>query len=174
LLVTRVRGDARELLSVSLRDESWGEERLLTNTGYAGGPAISPDGSLLAYFGEQTGRPEVFLRSRHPDGSLGPVVLVGSGTYPDWDLDSSGGLVLRYFTPEDRVVKTIVSRGGELGPPRPVLDFGPVRPDLVSGDYASDGRYLLMLRGEDEVLPDRIELALGFDSEIARLAADGR
>lgn len=148
--------------------------RLLTDSGYLAGPAISPDGSLLAYHGDQSGRREVFLRPRLADGSLGPVVLVGSGTYPGWGRNPSGELVLRYVAPDNRFVKVTVSRGGKLGPPVPSVDFGPVMPDLISGDYVSDDRYLLRLRGDDEILPDRIELVLGFDSEIERLAARSR
>jgi hypothetical protein len=174
LLVRTTRGDERRLLAVPLGGELPAEGRVLLASGYGAGGELSPDGAFLSYKSNDAGRWEVFVRARRADGSLGAAVPVGVGQFANWDRPDSGPNRLLYFTLDHRVMAVRVSAGPRVGAPTEVADWKAVMPDIVSAAYAFDDRYLVVLRGEDEIPPDQIELVLGFDAEIERLASGER
>jgi eukaryotic-like serine/threonine-protein kinase len=112
-------------------------------------PAISPDGTLLAYASSEAGPPEVFLRPYPGDG---PKVQVSShgGQAPRW---SPAGDRIYYRGPVGdesiaEVMEVTVDRrdGLTLGRPRAVPIPGGVETFPGGFDPASDGR-LLIVRG---------------------------
>jgi serine/threonine-protein kinase len=67
---------------------------------YAQQPRFSPDGKWVAYFSNETGRQEVYVRS-FPDPSSRVQISVGGGAVPEWSRDGSR---LYYLASPDRVV----------------------------------------------------------------------
>jgi Tol biopolymer transport system component len=124
---------------------------------------LSPDGNLVAYVSEQTGRPEVSVHT--VDGPLARDVLsVGGGDQPVWSRD---GRELFFVDPQGSLRSVTVSRAPDG---RPV--FGRAVqlevPQIGSGhlgtqyDVSPDGRRIHFLDRDVEAPPSEISIVLGW------------
>jgi len=94
ILVDRMTGD-----DVDLHILPYGDDELrpwLATDFLERGASASPDGDFAAYVSEDSGRPEVWLRS-FPDGESAWRVSVGGGDWPAWRSD---GAELYYVGPD--------------------------------------------------------------------------
>jgi len=111
-------------------------------------PTASPDGRLLAFVSDQSGRQEVYVRALDSDGDLVQVSREG-GTEPVWGPD---GRELFYLSTEGRV--NMIAAGIRTTPAlevvaRPVLfdaaDYVGTNPH-ANYDVSPDGRTFVMVR----------------------------
>lgn len=113
-------------------------------------PRLSPDGKLLAYISNETGRNEVYVRSMHGPARRVQVSTHG-GWQPLWSPDAArakaGTRTLFYRAPEWMMRATLTS-GDELGVVRRDTLFRDifVQHDVVNYDVFPDGKHLLMVR----------------------------
>jgi serine/threonine-protein kinase len=114
-------------------------------------PAISPDGSWLAYVSDESGQPEVYLTD-FPEGATRRLVSVGGGSSPTW---TSDGRELVYRKPVEGLVAMIsvaveVSEDGiELGRPEELFRGPYVEMWIPFGrfyDMTADGQRFFMAR----------------------------
>ena len=119
--------------------------------------AFSPDGRWVAYHSNESGRPEVYVRSFVPPGAAGAAVTAAGGQwqvstaggiYPTWRAD---GKELYYLNPAGAMMAApITVTGSTLEPGAPVVLF-PTH--IVGGgadvqlgwqyDVTRDGRFLI-------------------------------
>jgi Tol biopolymer transport system component len=123
---------------------------------------MSVDGRLLAYVSEETGRPEVSVRS-FDEKPQRVVISPGAGSQPVWTRD---GRTLAYVNPEGDLQMVAVRReaDGTLVTGRPTR---PRVPAIGAGhffaqyDLALDGR-LFFVTSEPGASPTEIGLILGW------------
>ncbi len=117
-------------------------------------PAVSPDGRLLAYVSDETGRNEVYVRPFPAGGGRWQVSTAG-GSEPAWRRDA-GEL---YFRNGGGLYAVPVTPGPppSFGAPRELF-AGPYLRNVrgVAYDVAPDGAHFLMVRGGSE--PDRLQI----------------
>jgi serine/threonine protein kinase len=121
---------------------------------------ISPDGHLLAYASNETGRYEVYVQT-FPRAAAGRMqVSAGSGIYPRWSRD---GRELYYVTLDNHLVAVPIqssSDGAVIKPGTPTALFATrmaigaivgIAGALSMAQYAvaPDGRFLMLLDTED-------------------------
>jgi len=82
-------------------------------------PTISPDGRWLAYGSDETGRPEIYVRS-FPDGLRKWRVSVGGGTTAAW---SKNGREIIYQDPVNDLIAVTVTPGTDFVAGRPTKLF---------------------------------------------------
>jgi len=153
--IQRVAEDERILL-LPLADSvtSHVPREMTQDEGNASDAKFSPDGRWLAYVSDRTGRDEVYLRSVKAGGGTGAPVQVSTigGSRPLWSSTAGGRLELLYETEAGRVVGVAV--GGDnrvrIGSPRTVVDLTRLRADGMGAEMLSDGRMLVVQRGEEE------------------------
>jgi dipeptidyl aminopeptidase/acylaminoacyl peptidase len=124
VFTTHAASGNTDVWAVDLGDSTTGRP-LLNSPEKERGARISPDGELLAWVSEESGRPEVYLGRLTPDGGLQPrrwqVSSLG-GEDPRWGPDGSR----IYYTTETHLVEVTVDRrdGIALGRPRALFDLG--------------------------------------------------
>jgi len=138
-------------------DGGTGTSPLVNTAATEGEAAFSPVADFVAYVSDESGAPEVWLRS-YPTGAGGSAQLVssGGGTGPLWSLD---GRRLYYHSSRGLVAVDVAYEPAlRLGQPRLVLDD----PSLRVCDVAPDGRFLAV---QSEPLPQitYLDVVLGFD-----------
>jgi serine/threonine-protein kinase len=152
--------------------EGGGEARIFLQTpAFERSPAISPNGRLLAYYSDESGRLEVYLRSS-PDGGNKVQVSSGGGWDPVWARD---GKELFYRAPVEGPrrrmmvadVSTVgpvrVSRGRELFQEGSYSDLG-----FVSYDVLPDGRHFVMVESDAPPIT-HFNVVLNWFEELKRL-----
>jgi serine/threonine protein kinase len=158
-----------ESIWVMRADGSSEPKRLFETTFQEGSPAISPDGSLLAYTSTRSGGVEVFL-SPYPDVASKPPLQVSrnGGAEPRW---SRNGREL-YFR-EGRTLHAVnVERSGDVrvGPAKSLFELKSLLPYQASSvyDVAPDGRFLVVeYEGQSE--RSRAVLVENWFEELKRL-----
>jgi dipeptidyl aminopeptidase/acylaminoacyl peptidase len=100
---------------------------------------VSPDGRWLAYVTDDSGHPEVYVRS-FPNLGAARRVSVNGGLWPRWARD---GREL-YFMERGRLMAVTVRTSGEIEAGSPIVLFQPSA-GLVDYDVAADGRFLVNL-----------------------------
>jgi dipeptidyl aminopeptidase/acylaminoacyl peptidase len=111
-------------------------------------PEISPDGRLVAYASDVSGRYEVYLQP-FPEGARHQVSLAG-GQSPRWSRDGRELFFVTNARPRRLMASDVVAGAAvSTSPPREVLPAG-VEPfgGGAAFDVAPDGRFL-MLRDQD-------------------------
>jgi serine/threonine-protein kinase len=112
---------------------------------------LSPDGRLLAYQSDETGRFEVYVRPFPNVDNGKKQVSNGGGVRPAWSRD---GQRLFYETNSNAsaTMNVVERKGGgalEFGPPEVVFAMAPFAPSELMGrtyDVAADGRFLMPKR----------------------------
>jgi Tol biopolymer transport system component len=110
-------------------------------------PGISPDGTLLAYTSDETGRPEVYVQTLPPTGAKWQVSTAG-GDQPRF---SDDGREIFFVSRDRKLMAAPLARGNplEIGPARELFPLR-VPPNSMS-DYrtqyaaAPDGQRFLVL-----------------------------
>jgi Tol biopolymer transport system component len=148
-----------------------------------GGARFSPDGRLVAFVSNETGRPEVYVAPYQKDGPLGPHRRVSKGPAPStarvafysttrlaWAGDSRA---LFYGAAVDKIMKvnieTTPTPGGST--PRVAYDLRQLR---VAGDVGSqwdilpDGRLIAIQKGEGEQDVSAFSVVLDWIDEVRR------
>ena len=124
---------------------------------------LSPDGRLVAYVSEQTGRPEVSVHT--VDGPPARDVLsVGGGDQPVWSRD---GRELFFVDPQGSLRSVTVSRAPDG---RPVFERAVQLdvPRIGSGhfgtqyDVSPDGRRIFFLDRNNDAPPSEIAIVVGW------------
>jgi Tol biopolymer transport system component len=181
LLVSHTLGDEGSILVVPTEAGSDGQRTptlvsIDQSNPYNG--RHSPDGRLLAYDSDETGRDEVYVRRFLPDGSLGPATRISTegGFYPFWRKGARGeGLEVIYrFRGFEFAVSISEEPALAVSEPRQVIDF--LGQELASAVPMPDGRFLVVEFGENEApskkRPSRHNVILNFHEEIRRKLAE--
>ena len=99
---------------------------------------VSPDGHWLAYVSDETGQPEVYVRSFPQLGAQRGISTKG-GIWPRWARNSGE----RYFLEHGRLMAVKVRLGTELEVVgSPSVPFQPVE-GIVDYDVAENGQFLV-------------------------------
>jgi dipeptidyl aminopeptidase/acylaminoacyl peptidase len=139
LPLTGVEADASRLrpLLPSAASQSW--------------PVLSPNGRLLAFHNDESGKMLTYIVAFHADGSTGrPVAVETSGSVVHrWSADGK-----TLFVEDDRhwLMKVAVTTGPELSvsAPIPVHDFDKLRVKTLLWSVLPDGRFFVGLKNENE------------------------
>ena len=131
-----------ELFAVSVEDPSQRSGPILSGVPASrGAVSLSPDGSLLLYPSDQSGRPEIYC-TRFPDGSGRWQVSTEGGENPIWAADGES----LYFESDDVIYQVEVTREPSLsfGLPAAVIDAEEFGLDLGGGwAVTADGERFL-------------------------------
>jgi len=107
------------------------------------GPVISPNGRLLAYSSDESGRGEVYIRPFPDMRGFKRQVSAAGGVSPRWSHD---GREL-FFLDESRFMVAAPITLGEtlvVGEPKRLFDTSPYNLGSVGYDVAPDGRFLMV------------------------------
>jgi serine/threonine-protein kinase len=128
------------------------------------GVAASPDGTLIAYISDLTGRPEVWVRPYPGPGA--PIrVSANGGAEPRWSQD---GRELYFLEDTDTVMRTAVKAGTELPFEPPVALFKARlnrTEQPAAWDVAPDGRFLVVRMVEGHA-PSNLVVAINWFEEL--------
>jgi dipeptidyl aminopeptidase/acylaminoacyl peptidase len=138
---------------------------------------FSPDGRLVCYASDESGRPELYVQrftgSGSEDASAGrhQVSNGGWGQLIWWSPD---GKEIRYIDSESRVMSVQMNVEPTLSTALPKPLFGIKDLTVYRSGFAPDGRLLAVLQGEGE-RANRINVVVNFFDEMrARTAAAGK
>jgi dipeptidyl aminopeptidase/acylaminoacyl peptidase len=137
---------------------------------------FSPDGRLVAYSSDESGRDEIYVAAYGADGELGPATMVssGGGAQPAW---ANGGRRLFYYNDPDNVMSVDISVTPKLTASAPVLayDLRKLRVNPTEWDVMPDGRLLAIQKGEGEGDITEFNVVLHWTDELrARLRTPTR
>ncbi len=134
---------------------------------------FSPDGGLVAYTSDETGRTEVYVSSfsEAGAGSRGKwQVSVAGGSQPRWRRD---GMEIFYLDPSNKLMSRDVRPGKslELGPATMLFQARPREfvsaLDVFTYDVSPDGRQFLINAAIDSPSPSPISVILDWTAELA-------
>jgi serine/threonine-protein kinase len=131
-------------------------------------PRLSPDGSLLAYASNETGRPEVYVRPLSGSGRL--IVSNTGGSEPVWSRD---GKRIFYRNGSELIEATVTSSPLAVSARRSLFE-GPFfsAPYHANFDVMPDGEHFVMIKpGAGE---RKLSVVLGWKEEMLRLVRDRR
>ena len=134
-------------------------------------PMISPDGRAIAYVSQETGRPQVCVRPLSGQGARIQVSTDG-GIEPVW---SRTGREL-FFRSGRRMFAVPIHTQGSLSVGRPEVlfegdfVFSSAVPGAPSFDVAPDGRFLMVVRSQEQPLPRQLEVVLNWAEELRHRA----
>jgi Tol biopolymer transport system component len=136
---------------------------------------FSPDGGLLAFTSNESGKSEVYVCSYQPDGSVGDPVRAstGGGHNPHW---TSGGKRLLYIADPGRLMSVAVATAPAVtaGAPAPIANLDQL---LVNGGLSvlPDGRMLGIQTSDLERSEvTSVNLVLDLFDELKRASARGK
>ncbi|HEU5181198.1 MAG TPA: protein kinase [Candidatus Polarisedimenticolia bacterium] len=155
-------------------------ELFLSGDSFADGPAFSPDGRWLAYFSNESGGYEVYVRP-FPGPGERVQVSTGGGTRPLWSPD---GRRLYFLDGEARInVVDCSTTGASFSAGRP-RRWSEKSLAFVGGNYpytlAPDGKsFAVVLRSGTQDQPeqapkDSVQVLLNFSEELAHKAPPSR
>jgi hypothetical protein len=147
---------------------------IVTGPGDESSAALSPDGRVIAYLSDDsTGRPEVFVASFGPGGTVGhPVRATRTGVaYMAWSPD---GRSIRYRTGGRAMeVPVTTTPSISIGGPREIFDANAKNVRLFN--FFADGREIVLIRGENEADDiRRLSIVLGFSEELVKKMSAAR
>ncbi|MEX2271835.1 MAG: winged helix-turn-helix domain-containing protein [Vicinamibacterales bacterium] len=123
-------------------------------------PVFSPDGRLVVYTTDESGRPEIHALS-YPDATGKRQLSVGGGAEPVWSRD---GREL-FYRSGDRVMRVDMSGGvDEAGVPETVLEgkYAPGTVTVANYDVSADGGEFLMVKTAEAAAPTALHVTLGW------------
>jgi len=152
-----------DILLLPMNDEGADPLPFAATEAAEGDAAFSPTSDLIAYVSDQSGSPEVWVRSYPPNpGEGAQLVSSGGGTAPLWSRD---GRRLYFHTSRGLVAVDVTYEPAlQLGQPILVL----ADPTLRVMDIATDGRLLAI---KSEAMPEvtTLNVILGFDRLLQEL-----
>jgi serine/threonine-protein kinase len=128
---------------------------------------LSPDGRLVAYASNASGRVEVFVRTRE-GGAGGVQISTNGGAEPVWA--PTGNRI--FFREGNAVMAATVQAGSGVPDGRPELlfDRGWELPAGVGLSVLPDGKRFLMIRFAPAAIPTRLDVVFNwFDDLRARV-----
>src|SRR5512143_2240313 len=139
--------------------------RLVTHSGHDASPAVSPDGSILAFTSDRDGQSRIWLKQLKGGGEV--AITIGSDDFPR-------------FSPDGTSVLYIHSEGGKTSLHRISLlgnDPHKVVEDAEQGDWSPDGKqiaFVRLLREQNEILSALflIDAAGGAERELTRFKGE--
>ena len=138
---------------------------LQTEFSEAGG-RYSPDGKWVAYYSDESGDNEVYVRSVLPSrGRL--LVSTSGGSRPKWRGD---GKEIFYLSATGELMAAAVKDNGaslEIGIPKPLFQMY-LAPFLPSFDVSSDGQRILAVSSPTNKLPSPITVVVNWDPALKR------
>jgi Tol biopolymer transport system component len=134
---------------------------------------FSPDGRLLAYMSNETGRDDVFVQSFGGSGPRGKrQVSVGGGAEPVWAPDGRD----LFYRDGDKMMAVAIETEPELSVGTPRLLFEGRFLPVLSGDdpggsydISLDGQRFLMIKREQDLVPTELIVVLNWFEELKRL-----
>ena len=172
VLVQKGKATGNEILTIPLDGEPPVEPRpVMRGAGVLQDARISPSGTKLAYVSNESGRFEVFVRSRGRDGKLGLAVPVSAGRGVRWVSRPGGKEDLYVWIDVNKFLRFTLS--DDLTPSAPTpLSIGETASgtQVLAWDLLPDGTIMAVLPGEDEIPPRNVSVVLGFASELEGLA----
>ena len=151
--------------------EEMQEEMFLGTPFLEAGPVFAPDGRWIAYYSDESGAFEVFVRPFPGPGGKWQI-SEGGGTDPRW---SGDGSELFYRHGDSMMVVSIAAGGDTLqvGTPEKLFEGRFVTPPGVNQSYdvAADGQRFVMLRPGDqaETRHTQVNLVFNWFEELKRL-----
>lgn len=129
-------------------------------------PQISPNSRWLAYYSDESGQGEIYIRS-FPDGAERQQVSIGgsSGYGSSWSRDGSEV----YYVGGDRLMAVHVETKPRLSVEEPRELFRLPLPVAPTFRVTPAGERFLMIRIGNETDGGRIDLVLNFGEELKRL-----
>jgi hypothetical protein len=164
-----VWSSADELLLISPQQSNRGNDIIATRAAEVGDvrevvatddaefdPALSPDGSWLAYVSSRTGDNEIWVKG-YPDGVAVRVSRDG-GTEPRWSADGHE----LFYLQGNSVMSVAVEAGDEFSFRAPVMLFSGAfftvpTPTARTYDVAADGRFLMIQTTTDPRDPTKLD-----------------
>lgn len=143
----------------------------LTTVGRELHPRISPDGRLVAYSSDESGRSEVYVQPFHGSRERMQVSTDG-GTEPAWSPNGN-----RIFYRQANAMMAVDLAPGEcvaVGKPKKLFDagweLGGGWDPVINKSFAvmPDGERFLMVRYEPAAIPTRINVILNWFEELTR------
>jgi hypothetical protein len=136
-------------------------------------PVISSDGRFLAYVSDESGRPEVFLRSLREGVLWKRQISNGGASYPMFAPDSRA-----LFYREDRGALTAVSIGTgdtpEIGAPQSLFDITAYEVNRFRYGVTPDGEFVFARpKGGGSAHPDEVVLISNVQAMVRRATGDG-
>jgi len=131
---------------------------------------FSPDGRWIAYWSDESGRWEVYVRP-FPDGGVSTArkwqVSINGGTWPRWRRD---GKELFFKAPDGKIMAVPVKLGAEFAAGTPTALFDPhdIEPDNLTYDIRPDGQRFLISRLSDEGAVRPINVSMNWRTMIKR------
>jgi serine/threonine-protein kinase len=169
-LLDPVKGQDIWMLPLEGKQEPWA---FLDTEFEESGAMFSPDGRLLAYTSNETGRDEVYLQPFSVTGPRGTKqVSVGGGAEPLWAPDSRE----LFYRDGDKMMAVAIETEPELSVGTPRLLFEGRFLPVLSGDepgssydISPDGERFLMIQREQDLVPTEIIVILNWFEELKRL-----
>ena len=143
---------------------------LLETPFFEGAPRFSPDGRWLAYQSDASGRNEIYVQP-FPGPGQRELLSSDGGTEPMWSPD---GRELFYRQRNQMMVVPIeIEPTFRAGKAQPLFDAGRFPPGadfFTNYDVSPDGQRFLMIEGEGDSGPARLQLVLNWAEELKRRA----
>ncbi len=131
-------------------------------------PVISPDGRLLAYASDETGRYEVYVQTFPKPGRRWPISNTG-GTEPRWRGD---GEELYYVSADKTIMATPVRSTPEFRASTPIPLFSVMTPDPSmyrrSFDVTRDGKRFLATRLQPDAPAPAVHVLLNWTALLGK------
>jgi Tol biopolymer transport system component len=176
LLLWRENAGEASLMRLDLvggRPDSARARQLMPSTFNLFEPRISPDGRVLAYRGDESGRPQAYVVELRRDGSTGrPVQLATTGGDElQWSRD---GRTLFVRDARNRVMKVAVRLAPELSVSAPSEVHDLDKLGISTWAALPDGRFLVGLKNENEGDVTRYNVVLHWTEELKRRMRSAR
>ncbi len=133
-------------------------------------PTFSPDGRWVAYFSDETGQQEIWIRS-FPDGEQVYQVSTEGAMEPVW---APSGELFYHVGHRWMVVRISTHPRLQWDPPELAFETDYVDTPGVSYDVSSDGRYLYVVKGTHPPDPTRLHVVQNWFEELKRLVPTGK
>ena len=155
LLFTEVPANIQNAIGQIAIERPSDVRMLLQNSFNNDFPAVSPDGSWIAYHSNLSGRTEIYVE-RYPQLENRQLISTGGGRLPLWSRD---GKELFFSSLDGRQMFAVVVQSGTTfvaGRPQVLFETGMLRQTAGSRPYdiAPDGRFVIIHSGQTEAAGD--------------------